>query len=106
VRAWTVVVAVGVGSYLLRALPLVVGRRWFRSMRVAGTMAPAGTAALAALVATGLRGASSGPGQTVTVLAAAVIALAVAVRGASLLRVLAFGGTTYLVVLTVTAVRL
>jgi branched-subunit amino acid transport protein len=103
---WMVVVAVGLGSYVLRTLPLLAGRRWLGSMRVEGAVAHAGTAALAALVVGGLRGASATPGPAVAVLAAAGIALVVARRRASLLRVLAAGFGTYFVVLAIAAVRL
>lgn len=92
---WFVIIAVGVGSYLLRVLPLFVGGRYLESPRVERIIAQAGSAALAALIVTGLhRSASTATAPLPTWLAAAA-ALAVAVRGASMQRVLAAGALAY-----------
>ena len=98
---WVAVVGVALGSYVLRALPMWIGDRWTASKRLDQVIAHAGTAALAALVAGGLRPdvvAANGAVTTAT-LAAAGAALVVAVRGASMLRVLAGGIAAYVAVL-------
>ena len=57
---WLVIVAVGAGSYIFRALPVFLQRRLARTSRFDEIVAPAGTAALAALAAAGLqRGATT-----------------------------------------------
>jgi branched-subunit amino acid transport protein len=89
---WAVIAAVGLGSYLLRALPLHLGERLTTSPRIERTIAHAGTAALAALIATGLRPDAVATGETATTMAAAGVALVVALRGGSLLKVLLWGG--------------
>ena len=92
---WMVIVAVGVGSYLLRVLPLFVGARYLGSPRAERVIGHAGTAALAALIATGLdRSAGSATDFAPTWLCAAA-ALIVAVKGGSMQRVMAAGAITY-----------
>jgi len=91
VTAWLVIVAVGVGSFVLRALPVALDARWPRSPRVEQAIAHAGTAALGALVALGLRRSATSPTDTVTVAVAAGAAALVAVRGAGLHKVLLTG---------------
>jgi branched-subunit amino acid transport protein len=95
VTTWLVITAVGVGSYVLRALPVVLDARWLRAPRVEQAIAQAGTAALAALIAVGLRHSASSLTDTATVGVAATTALVVAVRGAPLHRVLIAGGAAY-----------
>ena len=92
---WIVIVAVGVGSYVLRVLPLFVGGKYLASPRAERIIAHAGTAALAALIATGLdRSADSATGFAPT-WASGAAALAVAVRGGSMQRVLGAGAVAY-----------
>ena len=92
---WVVMIAVGVGSYLLRVLPLFVGGKFLSSPRAERIIAQAGAAALAALIATGLhRSASTTTDFGPTWLSAAA-ALVVAVRGGSMQRVLAAAAIAY-----------
>jgi branched-subunit amino acid transport protein len=99
---WLVVLAVGAGSYAFRALPFFVPGRWRESPAVERTLAHAGTAALAALVASGLRhGVDTGHGAGFLV--AGAVAVVVAVRGGSMPRVLLAGALAYAVIATLTA---
>jgi branched-subunit amino acid transport protein len=85
---WAVMLAVGVGSYVLRALPVFVGERVLTSPRVERVIGYAGTSALAALVTTGLRAVPDRPGQAIVTIAVGAAALTVAVLRGSMLRVL------------------
>jgi branched-subunit amino acid transport protein len=96
---WVVIIAVGVGSYLLRVLPLFVGGKYLSSPRAERMIAQAGAAALAALIATGLHRSASTTTDFVPTWLSAAAALAVAVRGGSMQRVLAAGAITYAAVL-------
>lgn len=89
---WLVMLAVGVGSYVLRALPVFAGERVLASPAVERIIGYAGTAALAALVTTGLRAVPDSTGQGLLTLAVGAAALTIAVRRGSMLRVL-FAGT-------------
>jgi branched-subunit amino acid transport protein len=92
---WTVILAVGVGTYVLRVLPLFVGERYLSSPRAERIISHAGTAAFAALIASGLdRSIAAGTDAVATWLCAAA-ALFVALRGGSMLRVLGAGAITY-----------
>jgi branched-subunit amino acid transport protein len=101
VTTWLVMAAVGLGSYVLRALPVVLDARWLRSPRVEQAIAHAGTAALAALIAVGLRHSATSITDTVTVGAAAATALLVAVRGGPLHKVLLAGAVASASVMSV-----
>ena len=92
---WVVIVAVGIGSYLLRVLPLFVGGRLLASPRAERIIANAGAAALAALIVTGLDRSAAAATDTVPTWLCAAVALVVAVRGGSMQRVLAAGAITY-----------
>jgi branched-subunit amino acid transport protein len=92
---WVVIVAVGIGSYLLRVLPLFVGGRLLASPRAERIIANAGAAALAALIVTGLDRSAGTATETVPTWLCAAAALVVAVRGGSMQRVLAAGALTY-----------
>jgi branched-subunit amino acid transport protein len=100
---WAVILAVGAGSYLLRALPLHLDGRGFDSARFERVIGQAGTAALTALVVGGLHRTTTSPTQTAATVAAAAAALALAVRGWSMLRVLAVGTATYATTLAAAA---
>ena len=89
--AWLVIVAVGVGSYLFRAAPVMTGARWTASPSVERAIGRAGTAALAALVVGGVRHGTAGGAGTAGAIAAAAVARPMAVRGQPLLRVLLSG---------------
>lgn len=99
---WIVIVSVGIGSYALRALPIFAGGRLLASPPVERLIAHAGTAALAALIATGLRSGAVG-GDAAPALVAATAALVVAIRGASMLRVLFAGAGGFAVASVLTA---
>jgi branched-subunit amino acid transport protein len=90
-----VIVAVGLGSYALRALPVVLDAGWLRSPRVERTIAHAGTAALAALIMVGLRRSAATPVHSVAVAVAAAVAVVVAVRRGSMPQILLAGGCAY-----------
>jgi branched-subunit amino acid transport protein len=90
-----VIVAVGVGSYVLRALPVLLDGRWLSSPGFERTLGHAGTAALAALIAVGLRRSSATPVDSVAVVVAAAVAVMVAVRGGTMLQILLAGGSAY-----------
>ena len=92
---WAVMIAVGVGSYLLRVLPLFVGGKYLGSPRAERIIAKAGTAALAALIASGLHRSASTTTDFAPTWLSAAAALAVAVRGGSMQRVLAAGALAY-----------
>jgi branched-subunit amino acid transport protein len=92
---WVVIIAVGVGSYVLRVLPLFVGGRFLSSPRAERIIAQAGTAALAALIASGLDRSAATSTDVVPTWVCAAAALVVAIRGGSMLRVLAAAAITY-----------
>jgi branched-subunit amino acid transport protein len=95
VTSWAVILAVGIGSYALRALPMALAGRWSVSDRIERSASLAGTAALAALAAGGLRRGTGGPADAAAVCLVAGVALVVAVRGASSPRVLLAGGIVH-----------
>jgi branched-subunit amino acid transport protein len=95
---WIVVIAVGVGSYLLRSLPVLLDARWTSSPQVERVISHAGVAAVAALIVTGLHRGSTSPVATAAVVAAATVALVFSLRRASMLRVLLAGFVVYAVV--------
>jgi branched-subunit amino acid transport protein len=92
---WLVIAAVGAGSYVTRALPVLLGARWTNTPRVERTIACAGTAALAALIASGFRRAATTPADSAAVVLAAAVALYIALRGGSMARILLLGGLAY-----------
>jgi branched-subunit amino acid transport protein len=100
---WLVIVTVGVGSYLLRSLPVLLDWRWMSSPRVERTIGHAGVAAVAALIVTGLHRGATSPAATAAVVAAATTALVISRRGGSMLRVLVVGFAAYAAVIGVAA---
>ena len=92
---WLVILAVGAGSYVFRAVPVMVDARWLRSPRFERTIGYAGTAALAALIAGGFRSNATTPTTTVAVCAAAAAAVFVSVRSRSMYRIMLAGGIAY-----------
>jgi branched-subunit amino acid transport protein len=101
---WLVILAIGAGSYVFRALPVLVDAAWLRSPRFERTIGYAGTAALAALVATGFRGSATSPTTTVAVVAAATVAGLIAMRGRSMYAILGTGAGAYAAVMIATSV--
>lgn len=94
---WVVMIAVGLGSFAFRLGPLLLFERVTLGDRGNRLIRHAGTAALTALIAVSARHSASGT-ATVPALAAVAVALVVASRGASMLRVLVLGGAAYAVV--------
>jgi branched-subunit amino acid transport protein len=94
---WLVIVLVGVGSYVLRLVPFLLGERLRLSQRTDLALRHASVGAMTALmVLSGLR-MTTGVFDTHTL--AAVLALAasggVALRGRSLFLVVVWGAATY-----------
>jgi branched-subunit amino acid transport protein len=85
---------VGLGSYGFRSVPLLTLPHRGVSPAVERGLRHAGTAAIAALVASALAGAHGG-GDAVASLVAVGAALVVAARGATLLRVVTVGVVVY-----------
>ena len=95
--AGLVILVLGLGSYLVRLLPVLAGARI--TPRVERVLAAAGTAALTALVAGDVATADSA-GATMAATAAVGTGIVVAHRGGSMIRVLLAGVPVYVVVLT------
>jgi branched-subunit amino acid transport protein len=99
---WVVVLAVGAGSFLFRAGPLLALQRTQLGARADRVIRHGGLAAVTALIATSTRRSATGDLAVPTLVAVAVGA-ALAVRGASMVRLLVFGGVAYAVSDIVTA---
>jgi branched-subunit amino acid transport protein len=96
---WAAILAVGLGSYLFRLLPLVLmGHRGRTTVSAPldRTIRHASAAALTALVVSSLVH-GSGSGQPLALWGAAAGGLAVALRGATMLRVVVLGMAVYAV---------
>jgi branched-subunit amino acid transport protein len=90
---WIAVACVGLGSYALRLLPMLVGDRVRWSDRVDRAIGHAGLAALTALVIAGVQNhdGSGRPGATLLALTAVIVGAVVACRGCSMPWVVAAG---------------
>jgi branched-subunit amino acid transport protein len=97
---WLAIVLTGAGSYLFRLLPLVVLPRLTLRPGLERAARHAGVAAIAALLVSSLQ-TDSGAGNAGPTLVAVAVALALAVRGAAMLRVVSLGGLTYVMVLVI-----
>jgi branched-subunit amino acid transport protein len=93
--AWLVILSVGAGSYVLRALPIALDGRFTRSPSFERTITHAGTAAIAALIVVGLRRGSSAEADIPVLAITVAVALAIAIRGGSMLRVLVIAGGSH-----------
>jgi branched-subunit amino acid transport protein len=91
---WLVIVAVGVGSYALRAGPQLLFERTSLSATGDRMIRHAGTAALTALIVLSTKQSATGNATVPTLLAVAVAAV-LAARGGSMLRLLVCGGCVY-----------
>ena len=91
---WVVIIAVGAGSFLFRLAPLLVFERISLSERGDRVIRHAGTAAITALIVATTKHSATGSAAIPTVVAVAA-AIALAARGASMLRLLAFGVGIY-----------
>jgi branched-subunit amino acid transport protein len=91
---WVVVVAVGVGSFVLRAGPQLLLERVSLAPRTERVLRHAGIAAIVALIVGSAR-QSALRGGAAPVVAALVVGMVVAVRRPSMLGVLMVGGGAY-----------
>jgi branched-subunit amino acid transport protein len=91
---WIAILGVGLGSYALRVVPLLVLDRVRLSPRAEELVGHAGLAALAALVALSTRSAATG-GAAPAALGAVAVAIVAARRWSSMLPVVAAGGAMY-----------
>jgi branched-subunit amino acid transport protein len=91
---WVVVLAVGAGSYLFRVGPLLALQRSQLGDRADRAIRHGGLAAVTALIATSTRHAATGDLAAPTLVAVGVGAV-LAVRGASMVRLLMIGGAAY-----------
>jgi branched-subunit amino acid transport protein len=99
---WPAIVLAGLGSYVLRVLPLVVLPKVTVPPHIERGIRHAGIAAITALLVSSVshRGEA---GDLLPTLVAVAVGLTLAVRGAAMLRVVAVGGLTYLAALVVAA---
>jgi branched-subunit amino acid transport protein len=88
--AWLAVLAVGLGSQVFRALPLLLAGRLHVPSRVALVLRDAGTAALGALLAAAAANANARRqgGERLLLWLPLIVAAALALRGWSLARVM------------------
>jgi len=91
---WIVILAVGLGSYALRVGPQLLFERTSLSASGDRLIRHAGTAALTALVVVSTKQSASGNALVPTLLAVAV-AVVLAARGGSMVRLLACGAGVY-----------
>ncbi len=95
---WLAILGVGLGSYLLRVIPLVVLPRVSVPPSFDRVVRHAGLAAITALLVASISG-QAGPAISVRRLVAVPVASALAIRGASMLYVVLVGGLVYVAVL-------
>jgi branched-subunit amino acid transport protein len=95
---WWVIVAVGAGSFVLRAAPLLVFERIPVPPRLERMIRHAATAVITSIIVSSSRQAALG-GAMIPTLAAIAVGLAMATRQASMLRIVAAGGAAYTAVL-------
>ena len=91
---WAVILAVGIGSFVLRVTPLLVLQRATLSGSVDRIIRHAGLAAIAGLIAVSVRHAATGSSVIPTLLAV-TIGTALAIRARSMLWIIGIGGGIY-----------
>ena len=91
---WLVILAVGCGSFVFRLGPLLVFERIVLTERGERVIRHASMAAITALIMVSTKHSASGTAAMPTVLSVAV-AVVLAARGASMLRLLVCGGGIY-----------
>jgi branched-subunit amino acid transport protein len=91
---WLVILAVGAGSFLFRLGPLLAFQRIVLTERGDRVIRHAGMAAITALITVSTKHSATGNAVAPTVLAVAA-AVVLAARGASMLRLLVWGGGIY-----------
>lgn len=94
---WLAVLAAGLGSYLLRVLPLLLGERVQVPERVQATLQHAGVGGITALLVLGLLAAvrPEGGGPVLPVVAAVVAALVSTLLGRSMATTVLTGAAAY-----------
>lgn len=102
---WLAMLLVGMGSFAFRAVPLLVLPRFTVPPRVEAALRDGGTAAVTALIVSAVlhRGTTGNLGATVL---AVGVALALAVRGTSMLRLVGAGLGVYAMVRVATVLFL
>ena len=95
---WLAVIGVGLGSYLLRVIPLVVLPRVSPPASFDRVVRHAGVAAITALLVASVSGQAA-TGELGPTLIAVTVATALAIRGATMLNVVLVGGLVYVAVL-------
>jgi branched-subunit amino acid transport protein len=91
---WVVMLAVGLGSFAFRLGPLLAFQRISLSERGDRAIRNAGFSAITALIVVSTKHSASGSALIPTLLAVGV-AIVLAARGASMLRLLVCGGALY-----------
>ncbi len=91
---WVVVLAVGAGSFAFRLGPLLLLQRLSLTPRADGVIRHAGIAAITALIVVSTKSSATGTAVIPTVLGVAA-GVVLAVRGASMLRLVVSGGGVY-----------
>jgi branched-subunit amino acid transport protein len=91
---WVVILAVGLGSFVFRLGPLLLFERISLSERGDRVVRDAGTAAIAALIVASTKQSATGT-ATIPAVVAVAVAIVVAARGGSMLRLLVVGGGIY-----------
>jgi branched-subunit amino acid transport protein len=94
---WLAILGVGVGSYLLRVIPLVVLPRVSLPPSFDRVVRHAGLAAVTALLVASISGQASGDVRPTLV--AVLVASVLAIRGVSMLYVVSVGGLVYVAVM-------
>ena len=94
---WLAILGVGVGSYLLRVIPLVVLPRVSVPPSFDRVVRHAGLSAITALLVASMSAQANGDLRPTLI--AAVIASTLAIRGVSMLYVVLVGGLVYVAVL-------
>ena len=93
-NAWVAVLAVGAASYVFRVVPLLLADRLRLGPGFDRAIRHAGAAILTALLVDSIRGNLHG-GRPFAAAIAIVVGFAIAVRGASMLRIVAVGAGAF-----------
>ncbi len=91
---WVVVLAIGAGSFVFRLGPLLLLQRISLADRADRVIRHAGTAAITALIVVSTKNSATGTAAMPTLLAVAA-GVVLAARGASMLRLVVYGGGIY-----------
>ena len=101
--AWIAILAVGAASYVFRVVPLLLADRLRLGPGFDRAVRHAGAAILAALLVDSVRANLHG-GRPVAAAVAIVVGFAIAVRGASMLRIVAVGAAAFATTAALSAV--